>query len=378
MLNDSRRIIVTKIAAWICLIIFSGFATTVLCDESSSFYDKAWAYATLYHDEENKPVQKFALSGRLQVDAAFFDADQGDFDDLRWRRFRFGFTTHLLNDFSMRLEGDFDLNDGGRYQRITDGYIGWSPSDSWEIRVLKHSAGFTLDGATSSTKLLTPQRNNLTNNLWFDVEYFSGLSIKGETAERWKYKAGFFSSNGDDELGSFTSGYFGLFALAYDLSPTLGLDTANVRIDYVITDEHPDAATAEMAQVFSLVSEWETSSWGLRTDISAGQGTGQQSDLWGLVLMPFYNIGERSQLVFRYTYIDSKDPNGIRLTRYEREITRQRGDKYTEYFGGFNVFLYGHKLKWQTGLEYAKMKDQANDGGDYEGWGLSTVLRIYW
>jgi hypothetical protein len=83
MLNDSHRIIVTKIAAWICLIIFSGFATTVLCDESSSFYDKAWAYATLYHDEENKPVQKFALSRRLQLDAAFFDADQGNFDDLR-------------------------------------------------------------------------------------------------------------------------------------------------------------------------------------------------------------------------------------------------------------------------------------------------------
>jgi phosphate-selective porin OprO/OprP len=361
---------------WFFLIALTAYSAAARCDDDFSSFDKAWSFATLYQNEENSLVQKFALSGRLQLDAAFFDADQGDFDDLKWRRFRFGFTTRVLEDFTVRIEGDFDLNNDGKYERLTDSYIGWSPTNRWEIRALKHSAGFTLDGATSSTKLLTPQRNNLTNNLWFDVEYFTGISIKGKTAGRWKYKTGLFSSHGGNELGHFTAGYFGLFSLAYDLSPALGFKNATLRLDYVNTDEHPGAA--EMDQVISLVSEWEQHQWGLRTDISAGKGTADQSDLWGLVLMPFYKLDDRLQLVFRYTYIKSKDPNGVRLTRYEREITKARGDQYTEYFGGINVFLYGHKLKWQTGLEYANMKDEANDGGAYDGWGVSTVLRMYW
>ena len=55
-----------------------------------------------------------------------------------------------------------------------------------------------------------------------------------------------------------------------------------------------------------------------------------------------------------------------------------RGDDYREYFVGFNLFLYGHRFKWQTGLQYTRMKDNANDGGDYDGWGLTSGLRIYW
>ncbi len=347
-------------------------------DENNSAYDHVWGLAALYEKPNGSGLQKFALSGRLQLDAAYFDADQGEFDDLRWRRFRFGFTAHFLRSFSARAEGDFDLNQGGAYGRLTDSYIGWSPSGQWEVRLLKHSAGFTLDGATSSTRLLTPQRNNLTNNLWFDVEYFTGLSIKGESRDKWKYKAGLFSSSGDNELGRIDSGYFGLLSLAYDLAPALNIKTASLRVDYVNTSEHPDAATAEMSQVVSLVSQWKAGQWGLRTDFSAGKGSREQSDVRGLVLMPFFDVSHRSQLVFRYTYIKSKGPNGVRLTRYEREITRSRGDEYTEFFAGFNLFLYAHKLKWQTGLEHARMKDAANDGGAYDGWGLSSVLRLYW
>jgi len=367
-----------RLTAWVMLAAMSAYSSPVPGAEKHTQYDKIWSYATLYENQDNNPIRKFALSGRLQLDAAYFNADQGEFDDLRWRRFRFGFTAYFLGAFSTRIEGDFDLNQGGTYDRLTDSYIGYNPTGNWEIRVLKHSAGFTLDGATSSTKLLTPQRNNLTNNLWFDVEYFTGISIKGRTAGKWKYKAGLFSANEDDELGSFNAGYFGLLSLAYDLSPALNFKSASLRIDYVDTSEHPDAATADMGQVVSLVSAWEQAHWGLRTDFSAGQGVGEQSDVRGLVVMPYYNIDHHLQMVFRYTYIKSKDPNGVRLTRYETEITKTRGDEYMEYFGGFNLFLYGHKLKWQTGLEYARMKDEANDGGAYDGWGLSTVLRMYW
>ncbi len=37
-----------------------------------------------------------------------------------------------------------------------------------------------------------------------------------------------------------------------------------------------------------------------------------------------------------------------------------------------------HRLKWQNGLQYARMKDDAEDGGEYDGWGLISGLRVYW
>ena len=101
-------------------------------------------------------------------------------------------------------------------------------------------------------------------------------------------------------------------------------------------------------------------------------------NVWGLVLMPLYSFSEQRQIVLRYTYIDSSDDNGISLGRYEREVVSGRGDSYNEFYAGLNVYIYGQKLKWQTGLQYTKMDDAADDGGDYSGWGLTTGMRMYW
>jgi phosphate-selective porin OprO/OprP len=80
----------------------------------------------------------------------------------------------------------------------------------------------------------------------------------------------------------------------------------------------------------------------------------------------------------RYTYVSSAGDNGVRLTRYADRMVNGRGNEYNEIYAGLNVYFYGQKLKWQTGLEYASMEDDANDGGEYRGWGLSTGLRMYW
>jgi phosphate-selective porin OprO and OprP len=347
-------------------------------DDTASGFDRLWRYATLYENAGNPVVQKFALSGRLQADGVNFEADQGNHQDVRWRRFRFGFTSAVAREFVVRVEADLDLNEKSEYQRLTDSYISWSPSGNWKLTALKHSAGFTLDGATSSTKLLTPERNNLTNNIWFDVEYFTGLSIQGE-ADGWIYRAGVYASDEDKQLSDFNSGEFGLFSLGHDWAQALNYKTALLRLDYVYNDEHQDAATPDLEQVASLVSEWEQGRWGLRTDLSGALGYADQSDLWGLVMMPYYSVREKIQLVFRYTYMHSEDPNGIRPLRYESDISSARGDEYTEFYAGFNVFFYQHKLKWQTGLSFANLKDKSNQGGPYDdGWGLTTALRIYW
>ena len=361
-------------------------STSAVCEAAEadgknvSAFDNVWSYAILYEDEDNRFMQKFALSGRLQPDSTWFEADEGDFKDILWRRFRFGFKSDVFRNWLVHLEGDFDLNKklGEWYSRLTDAYIGWSPTDKLTIKALKQSAAFTLDGATSSKKLLTMQRNNLTNNLWFTSEYFTGFLAKGKIQGSWSYKAGVFSSDGSDELSHFDASYFTLASLGYYFIDSSILDKGLIRVDYVYNNEDVNADTRDFSQVLSMVTQWEMASWGFWTDISAGKGYAEQSDVWGLVLMPFYNFNKHIQAVLRYTYLSSKDENGLRLGRYEREIVEGRGNEYNEIYGGINIYIYGHRFKWQTGLEYATMEDDAADKGKYRGWGLSTGLRLYW
>jgi phosphate-selective porin OprO/OprP len=359
----------------------SGIAAKANGDDSGdSRYDRIWRHAVLYDNPDASLVQRFDLSGRLQADYAWFDADEGEYDDARWRRFRFGFTSLLVDDWTVRLEGDFDLNNsaGDFYQRLTDAHVDWAVNKSTSLKILKHSAGFTLDGITSSKKLLTPERNNLTNNLWFTAEYFTGLSLAGKPEKRLSYKAGVYSSDDSDEWGVDNASYFTHASLSYDWAPDLGLDKALVTLDYVYNDKDPDANTREFGHVISVSSRWQAANWGLQTDLSAGDGYYDQEDVWGLVLMPYYSFTGMTQLVLRYTYLDSDGANGLRLNRYENRAVSGRGDEYNEYFAGMNLFFYGHKFKWQTGLQYTTMDDAADDGGEYDGWGLTTGLRFYW
>ena len=348
--------------------------------EAAPDYDQLWSHFTLYESEDDGFIRSFALSGRLQGDLAWVDADEGDFDDELWRRFRFGFKSELANDWLVQLEADFDLNQGKDdiYSRLTDAYVGWNPDDTLDLRFLKHSAGFTLDGATSSKKLLTMERNNLTNNLWFTAEYFSGVSAKGELDSGLTYRAGIFSGDPDNEINVEKGSYFTLTSLGWDFATDTDMDRASVRIDYVYQDEDPENNTRDFSRVINLVSQWQKTNWGLWTDLSAGQGLAEQSDIWGLVLMPFYNSTDKLQWVGRYTYLDSDAANGLRLGRYEREIVEGRGDEYEEVYIGVNYFFYGHKLKWQSGVQWARMEDTIEDGGRYDGWAFTTGLRIYW
>jgi phosphate-selective porin OprO/OprP len=82
--------------------------------------------------------------------------------------------------------------------------------------------------------------------------------------------------------------------------------------------------------------------------------------------------------VARYTYLDSEAPNGIRPAGYEARVAPGRGDEYNELYLGANYYFYGHRLKVQTGVQWADMKDSANDGGEYSGVSWTTGLRVGW
>jgi phosphate-selective porin OprO/OprP len=349
-------------------------------NEPDSIYDRIWRFAEWYDNPSGRVLQRVLFSGRYQHDFALLRADQGDLDDLNLRRLRLGARAVVLR--TLTVHGEIELNPEEHdplYVRLTDLYLQWAASSRVALTVGKHSAPFTMDGATSSKELLAIDRSNLSNNMWFPQEYIPGVSVSGRAAP-WTYRAGLYSSgSGDRELGQFDGGVFALVALGYDFGPALQVREALLSGNYIYqTEDVNNTFTRQLGQIGSLNLKLETDSWGVRADVTAASGYLNQSDLWGVMAMPFFNLTNRLQVVGRYTFLSSDDVNGVRLATYENEIVGGRGDKYRETYLGANYFFYGHKLKVQSGVQFARMTDRAGDGGAYSGTAWTTGIRVGW
>lgn len=364
------------------IILLTLFATTATAQQTESGYDQFWSLASLYSGREGSGVQSVALSGRLQFDQAILDSGDEDHDEFNLRRLRMGVKVEFLHNFTFQTEAEFDPQDGNPfYRRLTDTYVAWSPNAALELTVGKHGVAFTMDGQTSSKELLAIDRSNLTNNIWFTEEYVPGISVSGEK-NGLIYNVGYFSSGEKNRgFGQFNGNMFVLATIGHDFADSLGVNEALLRFNFVDNEAgSKNSFTRPLEQIGSLNFSLDAGSWGLRSDLSVAQGYLDQSDLKGFMLMPYLNLNDRLQLVVRYTFVDSDDNNGVRFARYEREIAGagSRGNKYTEGYAGLNYYFYGHKLKLQTGLQYAQMQDRAADGGAYTGWSWTTGLRLSW
>jgi phosphate-selective porin OprO/OprP len=94
--------------------------------------------------------------------------------------------------------------------------------------------------------------------------------------------------------------------------------------------------------------------------------------------MPYFDITKKLQLVGRYIYMDSDGPGGIRLARYASRIISARGDNLNEFYAGLNYYLYGHKLKFQTGFDWVRMDNINGSGANLRGWGWTGAFRMSW
>jgi phosphate-selective porin OprO/OprP len=348
--------------------------------EQPSTYDKIWRFAEWYESDSNPVVQRVLFTGRFQHDFAAIDATQGDLSEWNVRRLRLGPRLTLFR--KLTLHAEVELNPQERnplYVRTTDAYLQWTHSGRLALTVGKQSIPFTMDGSTSSKELLTIDRSNLTNNIWFPQEYLPGFSVSGRTAP-WVYRAGVYSAGAmNREFGEFNGGAVGLGVLGYDFGKSLGVKEALLTGNYVY--QHPNTRntfTRQLEHIGSLNFKFETGRWGMRTDLSVASGYLGQSDLWATMVMPFFNATDKLQFVGRDTFLESDQPNGVRLATYESLLVAGRGDRYHELYAGANYYFYGHKLKLQTGLHHAEMRDRANDGGAYSGLSWTSGLRVGW
>jgi phosphate-selective porin OprO/OprP len=347
--------------------------------EEESAFDRIWAVPQIHKDDDADILNELRLVGRLHLDNYVLDSDVGDASDLVIRRARLGVRARLFNKLDARVEADLDLEGGPLYSRLTDAHLAWEFSEAAKLTVGKQSVKFTLDGSTSSNDLLTIDRSNLANNLWFTEEYIPGVSLSGSSGA-WSYNSGLFSGGRDNgEFGDFDGGYFWLGSVGRDFGDALGVDKAVLRADYVYNDPDPDSDfTRPFQNVAALVLMLDDGGWGLSGDIVVGDGFLGQSDAFGATLLPWVSLTDRLQLAGRYAYLKSDEPNGLRFARYENVVSQGRGDRYHELYAGLNYKIYGNKLKAQTGLTYANMRDRAGDGGAYDGVTWTTALRLSW
>ena len=346
-----------------------------------STYDRIWTnFTDWYNDKDNPVVQRVLFTGRFQHDFAIVESDQGDHRESNVRRVRFGPRITMFRDYLVHAE--VEVNPQEReplYLRLTDAYVAWQKHPRAVIMVGKQSVPFTQEGATSSKELLTIDRSNLANNIWFTQEYMPGISVNGRAAP-WVYRAGIYSSGAmNREFGRFNGDLFTLGLLGYDFAKQLGVREAVLTANYLY--QHPDANntfTRRFEHVASVHFRLEEPRWGVRTDLSKTAGYLGQHDLWAVMLMPYANATDKLQFVARYTRVNSDGTNGISLNTYENRVVGGRGDRYDEGYLGVNYFFYGHRLKLQSGVQFADMRDRANDGGAYSGTSWTTGLRIGW
>ena len=378
-------------AATLALLTLSADAGTTISSKApappapaeESAFDKIWSLATLYKSKTNPVIQKLAIGGRYHGQYALLDSDQGDFDDWENRRFRIGLNGQIFQDFEFKAEMLGDLNPGGDfYTGLTEVYLSWKPDDAFNLTIGKQKPRFSLDWNTSSREILTFERNILVNN--FGIDYETGVSISGKSGN-FAYFAGVFNNDvgepgGEAEFGDLGGGFSYVASASYDLKDTMGMEKAVLRGDFIHTEhDSNDDLLSKFDNGFAASLALKQGSLGLTTEAIYGEG--DKGDIWGFYLTPTYDITKKFQLVARYTYAHSGD-DALRLqSRYERKADGLsdggNGETYHAGYFGANYYLYGHKLKLMTGVEFSHM-DGGSDGGDFDGVTGLAGVRMYW
>lgn len=400
-------------------------------------YDKIWSAFTLYKDESNPILQEFSLQGRLQVQTADGHSDNGHFDmqdyknggkdEAVWgdhfeaRRAYFGAKTKWFQNW--KVEGQIDVDTDGLdgvgpdrtlYKDIYDLYVVYAPSDAMNIGAGKQEIKFTREQEISSKEILTFERSLVTNMLHPGNLTGGWVSGKG-IDEHWLYELAVYGNDQVREFSNFDGGAIAFSKIGYDYSSQSGLDSAIATFRYMHntdpgfksaeTDSNYSAsATPSFSDSIALTNDLIQGRFGLTTDVLYGfgyEGNAEQagvtkainqSDVFGINIIPSYFIADGLQLVGRFQWAVSEDADAKHGTvpatsnlaipgRYEKSAPAviQNGDQYLSAYVGLNYYLYGNKLKLMTGVEYSSLGGglaKAGQTASYDGYTFMSGLRM--
>lgn len=361
----------------------SAKAVQPAASTEQSVYDRLWSLATLYKDPSNPWVEEVRIFGRLHGNWADEQTNKGDWEGFEARRVRAGLAVKFLDGFELKGEYRFIPSNEPipALPGLTDANISWSIDPRFKITVGKQLPPFTDEGIITSNELLTVERSNIANTFWTGEDnYSTGVSISG-VAGAWQYYTGAFSGELDKSFSRFESGYYYVSGLGYDFAKQLNTDRALLRVDYVYNDgDAGNAAAKNFSNTIDLDFELKKGRYGINGTVIQGSGLGAQPDVWGFELMPTFAITKKLEFVARYTFLDSAGAGGIKAERrYENlvpDITGAKGDRYQAIYAGLNYYIYGHKLKLQTGVEYSTLRDSSSKHTGFDAWSFQSGIRF--
>jgi len=349
----------------------------------TSLFDSMWSSTELYQDNDDQGVESFRLVGRYHGQSWSVNAAQGKASGWDNRRVIFGFQALLAPDYVVELQAHINDDFSPVYRGLYTGFIQWSPSDKKSSLSLgRLDYLFTgMERSTSSKKIYTIERGLLVNQIMpGEVVGLYGRHGFGDLTVH----AGLFSGDIEREFTRFDAGFAAVFGIAYKLP--LFYDKGRLHIDYLYNDGNPgNNAFEPYGNTFSIWHEAEKGRFSLGVDLTAARGLGERSDVWGLTLLPSYDLvkdlifgGDALQLNLRYQLASSRDAYGLMpQSRYEQEVTSAAGDQYQAFYAGLNYYIYGFKLKLMAGAEYANLKESVEAGQAYDGWTYMAGLRFY-
>jgi phosphate-selective porin OprO/OprP len=278
----------------------------------------------------------------------------------------------------------FLQTDGGSlYGGLYEAFIKWEPAGrDFSLSLGRLDYLFTgYERSKSSKKINVIERGLLVNQI-MPAEVV-GAHLKGKNG-RFSYHAGWFSRSIEQEFDDFHSGSAAVVGTSYD-SPLI-YEHGDLHLDYLYNPGGSEGeAFRPYRHVASLWHRGERGRLGVGVDLTIALPLESDGHVVGFTLEPSLTLlnevfgnNDPLQLTLRYQYASSSEENGLSLQkRYEQKITRGEGDSYQALYTGLNYYLYGHKLKVMLGGEYARMKDAADDGGEYSGWTWFGALRLY-
>tara|TARA_R110002096_G_scaffold100173_11_gene222041 strand:- start:2813 stop:3949 length:1137 start_codon:yes stop_codon:yes gene_type:complete len=357
--------------------VLAGPGKEVLIEDPKTFCDHYYDVldlATLYEGEGGF-FQEIALIGRYQGQYHDTESDLGDDSDWENRRFRFGVAAEFLNNFE--FEGQFnlkrDFDESGRlFEDVDTLFITWEPNDAFSLTVGKQKPGITREYSTSSKRIKTIERSQLVNQTTPDKA--GGVVLTLNDLAGFTIDIGGFAGATTDDwaLPDFDAGGAVYARIGRDIT-----EATEVRFDYLYNDgEAGNNAFANYENLFSLNTKSDWDRFHLVTDLIYGDALpSEDGDVWGLVLMPYYDLSDRLEAVFRYTFSSADDADGLNVqSRYERAAAGSlEGDEYHALYLGLNYYICGDKLKLMNGIEWSSLEGQ--DDNDY--WSYMTGIRMY-
>lgn len=393
--GSSRLVLKTRVPRAAALALLATLAARGHAADADAF-ENLWSHATIYKNESNPVLQEFKLRGRYQGQYWDVDADQGSQSDWEDRRSRLGFDAKLFEK-KLEIRADFQSNDGFNdlYDGLVDAYLRWKPVSNIAITLGKTKPLVAhYDWLESTNTQPTFERSQIFNQL--RVNRATALTVEG-SRDAFTWQAGVYSNDtpattadsngvstgafGDGEFGNFNGGWSFSLGAGYDFKEQLGLDKADLRLDWLHSDRDPaeDLTLNRYDDILSGTFWIKEDDLGLVFEaFHASGGDGGYSNVFGFYIQPTYDIiPKKLQLVGRYSFAHSAGDTGVSgQSRYERTVASGKGlgDTYHSIYGGAQYFIHGDKLKLMAGAEYAWIQGDPADA--YDGLTLLTGLRF--